>query len=573
LKALLRSNQGDGEDLSDLYAYDDDSLIDVVVMVNETEGLLNSLLQEMWPQLGGFIEGILKTTVQTAIQRRLPPSLKSLGFGDLSFGETAIEIEHSLVQRVKRQTYEGERTDLKVTFGLNWDADTDITLNAVAVGLVATHVKMAGSFALYFVKCLPRLPFFSGLRLYFTDRPEVSLQLEGKTFGKRINLGWLNHILSDVIQDQLERRMVIPNVIGIQFERNDPHAWFQIRGVLPEGILTLRVLGARDLAPKDFGLQLPFGINLGQGEPSSDPYFEVALGGVRWKSATKTQTLHPTWEESEGTRDFLVHSLDEQQLQLRVFDADNLSQDDFIGEKKLAVGSLVRDHGGSYELAALGQDDPQGTVQVEASYARLRLDPEHLGVMVRDPVHAQAIGARFVLFVGVDRLHHRDPVPDTGLFGSFVCEVDAAEGLEGGPRVVRSRRVRQASAPRRVELPAPGNQSRGRQDATTPLGESIFQNVLTEVFQSPLPQVLRFTVSRGPREDREPEVLGRGEYSLARLVDSEANTEEATLRLDGHDGGLNVLLQLRLALPHDQRKSLKAASAGNRSQSFWRRWR
>lgn len=542
-------------------------------MVNESEGLLNSILQELWPQLGSLIEGILKTTVQTAIQRRLPPSLKTLGFGDLSFGETAIEIEHSLVQRVKMQTYEGERTDLKVTFGLNWDADTDITLNAVAVGLTATHVKMTGSFALYFVKCLPRLPFFSGMRLYFTDRPHVSLQLDGKTLGKRINLGWLNQILSDVVQDQLERRMVIPNVIGIQFERSDPHAWFQLRRVLPHGILTLRVLGARDLAPKDFGLQLPFGINLGQGEPSSDPYFEVALGGVRWTSATKTQTLHPTWDKSEGTRDFLVHSLDEQQLQLRVFDADNLSQDDFIGEKRLAVGSLVRDHGGSYELAALGEDDPQGTVQVQASYARLRLDPEHLGVLARDPVRAQAIGARFVLFVGVDKLHHRDPVPDTGLFGSFVCEVDTAGGLEGGPRVVRSRRVRQARAPRRVELPAPGNDTTGRQDTTTPLGESIFQNVLTEVFQSPLPQVLRFTVSRGPREDREPEVLGRGEYSLARLLDSEANTEEATLRLDGHDGGLNVLLQLRLALPHAQRRNLEAASAGNRSWSFWRRWR
>ncbi|OLQ04932.1 Glutathione gamma-glutamylcysteinyltransferase 1 [Symbiodinium microadriaticum] len=392
--------------------------------------LLNTAVQEMWPEITSFIRTVLKETVEEAIQTRVPWFLSSdlawnrLGFGRISFGDSALKVEELLVctagLNVERTTQtshkDGEVRSFKVSSLVAWDADVDVALTAPTAVLSAEHVLVNGRLDVCLQHILPRPPFFTGITFYFADLPKVALTLEGTVMGLRVSLAWLEKLLADIIQKQLAEQIVLPTVATVLLDITNEDAWFEAGGVVPEGVMTVCVHGARGLAAKD--VALPFGLS----RPSSDPYCLVAVGGKPFRTPTRPQNLNPQWSEAEGTHKFLVYSLTEQFLTVDLYDENPYIEDTFLGSVCSAASDVVKM---SCSMAArrLPKEKPLASF-VSAALLLLwciLVSGPLLNVMAAAPTSPTA------------RTFHRRPLPEPAIaFSSSQGQVLFTEALAAG---------------------------------------------------------------------------------------------------------------------------------------------
>eukprot|EP00439_Symbiodinium_sp_Y106_P086852 s78_g36.t1 len=503
--------------------------------------LLNTAVQEMWPEITSFIRTVLKETVEEAIQTRVPWFLSSLGFGRISFGDSALKVEELNVERTTQTSHkDGEVRSFKVSSLVAWDADVDVALTAPTAVLSAEHVLVNGRLDVCLQHILPRPPFFTGITFYFADLPKVALTLEGTVMGLRVSLAWLEKLLADIIQKQLAEQIVLPTVATVLLDITNEDAWFEAGGVVPEGVMTVCIHGARGLAAKD--VALPFGLS----RPSSDPYCLVAVGGKPFRTPTRPQNLNPEWR----THKFLVYSLTEQLLTVDLYDENPYVEDTFLGSICSAASDVVKADGRELELTGPGA---QGMLRLSTGYAELKLDDFNLRQQLRalDGMLPQA--AAFVVLVGIDCCTFPDePVEeDAKKRGSFVCKVTCEEHEQA----FRSRTARKQG---RYGATAWWRLDNSEQSSLSPPSPAVAgaeeddEDCLTAHFQSTFTHMLladpRSVVCHIKLEKRGGlpgvgNVVGEVDFPVYRLIHASANTSKAVLRVG--PAQLSVLAQLR----------------------------
>eukprot|EP00929_Paragymnodinium_shiwhaense_P059563 TRINITY_DN29830_c0_g1_i5.p1 TRINITY_DN29830_c0_g1~~TRINITY_DN29830_c0_g1_i5.p1 ORF type:complete len:887 (-),score=235.89 TRINITY_DN29830_c0_g1_i5:133-2793(-) len=404
--------------------------------------LLNVAVQEMWPEITTFIKTVLQDSVEDAIQARVPLVFKGLGFGKIVFDDTALQLEQLSVEGVNqvcRST--GSVRDLKVTGRVVWDADVSVVWNSLLANVTAKHVTLKGQLAVYLKQILPRPPFFSGLRVYFTQQPSVALRLNVQALGQTVSPAVLEDLLADVIQRQLISQIVLPNIVTVLLDSYEEEAWFQLGRVLPEGVLIVHVQQARNLAAKGWGL--PFGII----KNSSDPYCELNLGGETWTSPAKPCTLDPEWTDAEGSCRFLVQDTKEQCLTMRLYSQDwFFKHDGFLGGQMLKVKDLIEQGEVDAELVSLDDKDidvSNGTprVKLRVQWSELLLDEENTRNQLSTRLLSEDGGVSmgfwscpsFVLFIGVDCCYLPDagdkPLKESSCQVEIECENSGFEAI------------------------------------------------------------------------------------------------------------------------------------------------
>ena len=105
----------------------------------------------------------------------------------------------------------------------------------------------------------------------------------------------------------------------------------------PSGVLLVSVVRGRDLVKKDL-------------RGSSDPYVVLAVGAdkVSFKERYVSKDVNPEWQY---TAQFPLEEPAGLALDLKVYDYDAGSEDDFMGELRLQVADLVQ--AGSLEQVRL----------------------------------------------------------------------------------------------------------------------------------------------------------------------------------------------------------------------------
>jgi len=93
------------------------------------------------------------------------------------------------------------------------------------------------------------------------------------------------------------------------------------------GELELLVTSARDLVPKDSG-------------GTSDPYVQAKFAGIKLKTSTKTKTLVPEWNQVLSFKGVRGAQLDTEPLELKLYDRDTFSSDDFLGVIQVRLEAL-----------------------------------------------------------------------------------------------------------------------------------------------------------------------------------------------------------------------------------------
>ncbi|CAJ1446065.1 unnamed protein product [Effrenium voratum] len=496
--------------------------------------LLNTAVQEMWPEITSFIRTVLKETVEEAIQTRVPWFLKSLGFGRISFGDSALKVEQLDVERLMQASNKADTVrSFKVSSLVAWDADVDVALTAPGAALSAEHVLVKGRLDVCLQQILPRPPFFTGISFYFADVPKVVLTLDGTLVGVRVSLSWLERLLADIIQKQLAEQIVLPTVAAVLLDVTNEDAWFDAGHVFPEGVITVVVHSASKLAAKD--MALPFGLS----QPSSDPYCKLSLGGSSWRTPTRPQNLNPRWTEAEASHQFLVHSRSEQQLLLQVYDENPYTEDAALGFVSLPVSDVKE--------AELELQEGQGTVTISSRWEDLRLEESNVRAQMRalDGTNLKSTPA-FVVFVGIDSCIFKDSEVSEKK-QSYTCKVSCEDHED----TVKSRRSRKRG---RYGATAWWRRGFGEGEEETPEEvETIeeahnvanFQATFTHLMKgdprSALVHVKVEKKKRGPLPGQD--VVGELYFPVFRLIHAAGNTTKVTLPLG--EARLSLIAQLR----------------------------
>ena len=241
---------------------------------------LNDIFQQMWPFIAEYIEDILRNTVEPAVQRAMPTALKSFCFSKDSCQlsrETPPYFVNmvSKIRPVTTNTY-GETRNLRLVAECRYDGNCDIEIQALGAWAGVSQIRLHGDLVIEFVRLLPRPPMFSGLRIYFTNPPEVGLTMGGG-LGSVANLSVIKKQILGVVSQQIGNVLVLPNRIAVALQQEENV--FRIKAPRPEGVLRVRVEEARGLKPVDFSMFNRHG--------TSDPYCVITFGATTWRTPAR----------------------------------------------------------------------------------------------------------------------------------------------------------------------------------------------------------------------------------------------------------------------------------------------
>ncbi|CAG8462226.1 10353_t:CDS:10, partial [Cetraspora pellucida] len=178
------------------------------------------------------------------------------------------------------------------------------------------------------MKLINTFPHIKTIDLCFLEEPKIDYALKpigGEMLGFDIShIPGLHSFIQDQIHSTLRPMMYAPNVYTLDVE--SIISGYPIESAL--GVLRLQIMCAKGLKNAE-----TFG--------TSDPYAKVTLHGNKVLAKTKTieNSLNPVWDETY----FLILTSLSEDLNLEVFDYNEISKDKPLGTAKFSLSSLLTD--------------------------------------------------------------------------------------------------------------------------------------------------------------------------------------------------------------------------------------
>lgn len=336
---------------------------------NFTEGdgvpeFLNQLLNFLWPHISTYVSDLIKTTVEPAVQKALPPKLASIFKFDkaqCNLGTVPIQFPYLGAHQSTQITENGTVKNLLLKASVEWKGDISVLLRLAGMGLGVKSLTLEGQLVIEFVDLIDHPPFYSGMRIYFVNVPTTNLGFQGALAG--LNTGVIKRKILDVVEAQISSRLVVPNRIG--FTQTPEADIFRIKNPRPQGMLTICVQKAKNLLAMD---TVVFGAS------SSDPFVEILVGADCFKSPTVQKCLNPTFNFAKTVPIFHFTT---QVVHLKLFDEDAVGENDFLGLIGLKVADMIQWGEESQEIALEdlnGKAGKNGKVFVTAQWRPLLLE-------------------------------------------------------------------------------------------------------------------------------------------------------------------------------------------------------
>jgi len=367
---------------------------------------LNQFVDLLWPHVSKYVVNLLLTVVQPLVQDALPKIMKdSFSFDEkrCSLGKKALHFKSVHTSQVVQDTVDGKCEGINMTADLELDGDTEIFLKIAGSELGVEGLLVRGKFIIELVQLTDDVPFFQGIRFFFLNPPDIALRWGGAV--ELLNkVGWVKHIIIDLITQAVSESLVLPHRIGTVL---DPKAdVFRITAPRPEGILTVQVHRAENLRPVDasFKEQAKAGLsNLLHRHHHQDvkasfdnPYYKIRCGADLVQSDVKKNTLSPVFDSS------IMFTIDEpshQTVQMKFFTAHEFASAGFLGMVNISAGEMITWGEKSRTLYLLddnGDQGERGTVVVSACWRPLLLHDSSEPLIEISPKTPRSF-----LFVGV----------------------------------------------------------------------------------------------------------------------------------------------------------------------------
>lgn len=317
---------------------------------------LNEVMKRLWPSIEGLTRKILTETVEPKIQRNLPPALKTLHFDKIELGQ-----KPPFIGNIKSYSSSSHSrpTEFIMDVDLFYSGDAQLKLTVKNVKLGISDFQIHGLLRIILKPLLSNETIVGGVTVFFLKRPKIAFNLTNLL--NVLDFPGLKKTLRGIVDDLIAGLVVLPNRIAIPLAGSVDAG--DLQNPVPEGLLRIQCLEARELVKSDFSLI---------GKECPDPYAILEVGAQTFRTETKKNESSPTWEE---TFEAFVDNSEGQELEIYLFDHDIASKDSKIGNADMKICSVVEE--GAQDIWLPLEKAKQGKLHLKLEWFSLSNDPLH----------------------------------------------------------------------------------------------------------------------------------------------------------------------------------------------------
>merc|ERR1719376_130753 len=314
---------------------------------------MNSILQQLWPNVGNYTRKVIAESVEPAVRTALEDyNLKGFKFEKVSLGQVPPR-----VTGIKVYDKNTDRNEIIIDTDLIFASDCDIKFSLKGISAKISDFSLKGLVRVVFKPLIADVPLIGGIQVYFLTNPDVDFDLGG--IANALDVPGLSDIIRKIVVEQLGAFMVLPNKFTMSLA--DSVKPKQLKCPDSAGVLRVHLMREMRLDKKDIGV-------LGMGK--SDPYAQLSVGAKTLKTKKINNTVNPEWD---FTGDFPIEVVSGQQLTLEIFDHDDPGTDEFLGRATVATG-LVANKGEISDMWVNLEDTNTGRALMSLSWLQVSSD-------------------------------------------------------------------------------------------------------------------------------------------------------------------------------------------------------
>jgi len=323
---------------------------------------LDWIIKQVWPNVERMIQNIVKDKIEPEIDKELDKygvagrAIKGIHFTSVKLGSQMPILGPARAYRKSRQDFFGIQVDCDVRL----DCTPQVEMEVAGFKLGMKRLRFVGTVSMILKPLIDTAPIIGGVQMFLLNRPWVDFELGGHI--ELLNGNLIHRAIREIVVDQITNALVLPHRVNLnlcgEWEMNTDLV--TLNCPLPEGIVRVRVISAKNLTPSDLRLmdfshirEVLLGKRAKLGS-SSDPFCTVRIGAQAFRTPTVKRSLHPQWPAESSIGDFFVYNA-HQMASFNIFDDDfGYSKNDFIGRSMVSIEELLSEP--QHELPLDGRD-------------------------------------------------------------------------------------------------------------------------------------------------------------------------------------------------------------------------
>jgi len=325
----------------------------------------NRILHQLWPSINIYFKDIISDVVAPSI-RSSHSVLSTLKFTEMDLGKIAPQIIGIKVYKAEETSSDEIVMDLQLMYSS--ECNIEVNLNHLSAGVC--DLILRGLIRVEMKPILNKSPFIGAIGISFVHDPMLDFNMTN--LGNFLDLPGIDSLLRRSLIESIRDMMVYPQKLIFPLLPDVDVSLLKFP--LPEGILRVHVLEAKDLVAKDTQV---FQAN------TSDPYVVVTACGKKQKTAVVSSSVNPRWNESF---DFIVHDVWHSSVSIELFDDDGkFNADDELGRASIPIKEV-------YEKAQIKQwvdlcETKHGKVLMKFEWMELSRDVDTLELALASDLH------------------------------------------------------------------------------------------------------------------------------------------------------------------------------------------
>ncbi|KAK9879793.1 hypothetical protein WA026_006853 [Henosepilachna vigintioctopunctata] len=270
---------------------------------------MNDIVFQLWPNINCYLIKFMRTKLESKLKKKYD----TFKFEDIDFGNVPPKIDG-----VKVYNRAATRDSILIDFDVFYDGDCTInfSISGHQIGTLKDF-QLSVDVRVVLKPLMLKAPIVGGVQIFFLNTPEIDFELEGLS-----GIPGLSHVLRKQLEDKLRKKIVFPNKITKRFTKTVLAT--ELKSLEPEGVLRIHIAEAKDLERRDV-------------TGKSDPYAVFSVGAQEYKTSVIKRSLNPKWDE---WCEFVILDPTAQQVKFKLFDYDDLNEDDFLGSGVVDIKSI-----------------------------------------------------------------------------------------------------------------------------------------------------------------------------------------------------------------------------------------
>lgn len=372
----------------------------VYIPQKERADWFNHIIDQMWPFVSEMVCKIIKENVEPEMQKNMPKGLSTLYFETIDLGNTPPYVANVTTYENK----EHRESEFIFDMDLCYNGDATIKLSVKSVKLGLSNIELRGILRIIFKPLVSEYNPIGGVTVFFLNRPKLKFDLTNLL--NVLDFPGLKSSLRRITNDAIASFVVLPNRVVVPLAAGVDASDLQYP--IPEGVLRVKVVEAKDLLAKDVGF-----VKKGK----SDPYLILRIGAQTFRTKVINNNLNPEWNE---TFEAFVDNSEGQQIEAVVYDEDTSSKDSKIGAVGTDIASTVKT--GYRDMWLPLEGVKQGRLHLQMSWFTLSSSPLDLAPPLENSLSVVALIVKPILASDLPVTSGKE-----GALRSVYCEITVGE--------------------------------------------------------------------------------------------------------------------------------------------------